>query len=81
MCATDAIPLAFLFGLYVSDSARYGLNKISLATISSVLKILSPEDFLINRFFAYSTSLISLSDPNMYFWIRSTIARIYSEKI
>ena len=64
VCAADATPLKFLFGSFVADSARDGLNKFILATIYSVLKILPPEASLINRFFTPTTSLISLADSN-----------------
>ena len=67
VCALDATPLAFLFDSSVADYARNGLNKIILKTISSVLKLLPREYYLINRFFTPSTSLILLADPNIYF--------------
>ena len=81
VCAADAIPLAFLFGLYVTDGKIDSLNKIILATIYSVLNILPTESSLINSFFTPSTSLILLDDPNISCWIGYITARIHTEKI
>ena len=65
VCAADATTIAFLFGLFVADSARDGLNKIIHTTIFSVLKLFPPGAYLDNRLFTPSTSLILLADPNI----------------
>ena len=81
MCPADATPLTFVFGSSVADSARDDLNKKILANISSLWKILTPEAYLINRFFVPSTSLILLAYPNISCWISSITAGIHSENI
>ena len=81
VCVADATPLAFLFVSSVADSWRDGLNKIILANIYIVLKILSPEASLVNHFFTPSTSLILIADPNISLWIRSITSEIHSENI
>ena len=70
VCTANATPLALFFGSSVADSTRNGLNKIILATISSVLNILPPEVSLINCFFTPSTfNLLGIASWYKYIFL------------
>ena len=73
--------ISLFFLSSVADRARDDFNKIILATIYSVLKLLPPEDSFIKLFFTPSTSMILIADPNISVWIRSITAGIHSENI